>query len=352
MMDARFGNGLAAIPAEELRRLAASLLEKVGVSAEDAATAADVMVYADLKGVESHGVRWLDIYLQRIKAGGVNPKPKVEVLREKAGLLLLDGKSGLGQVAMSKAIERGIAKAQDAGMCAVAVRNSNHFGAAGYYAELAAKANMACMVMTNSTPLMAPWGGVTPCLGTNPVAFGFPSDETPVVVDMATSAIARSKVFLAAQKGDSLPPGVALNLEGAPTTDPKEAIEGVLLPLGGPKGYGLALVIDILSGVLSGSRFGRNIPSLFGAVEQSQDIGHFAMLINIEDFLSLDEFLLGMRRNKDALKSARLADGFEQIYLPGEQSAAIVREREKAGIVLSAATWSALNKWRTHLGVQ
>jgi LDH2 family malate/lactate/ureidoglycolate dehydrogenase len=351
-MRVKINNEIATLSSSDLKDLVCKLLEKVNVPREDAARVADVMVSADLRGVESHGVRWLDIYLKRIMAGCMNPVTNLKVIREKAGFLLIDAQGGLGQVAMSSAVEMGSVKAKNAGISVVAVRNSNHFGAAGYYAEMATKANMAAMVIANSTPLMAPWGGVTPSIGTNPISFGFPTKGDPVIVDMATSASARGKVFVAAQKGTKLPDGVALNNAGEPTTDPKEALEGVLLPVGGPKGYGLSLAIDIMAGIMTGSNFGQNITSLYGDLEHPQNIGHFALFINIGDFLPVDEFLAGMQQSRSELTGSKLAKGFTQIFLPGEIEANMEKQRKEQGVVILATTWNTLQEWVKKFNIQ
>jgi len=343
---------IARIKADDLKNLTADLLEKVKVPREQALQMADVMVNADLKGVETHGVRWLDIYLKRIMSGCVNPVTKLEVVKEKAGMLLLDANNGLGQVAFAKGMELGIAKAKEAGICSVAIRNSNHCGALGYYSELATKANMAAIVMTNGTPLMAPWGGTTPCIGTNPISFAVPTAGEPVILDMATTSIARGKVFVAAQKGYQLPDGVALNKQGEPTTDPKEALEGLLLPVGGPKGYGLSLIIDIMAGIMTGSNHGKNITSLYGDLEHAQQIGHYAVVINIEDYMDLDDFFAGMQQSRTELKSSELAAGCKEIFLPGEIEANAYRQRAETGVILPVSTWNVLQDWVKKLGVQ
>jgi LDH2 family malate/lactate/ureidoglycolate dehydrogenase len=222
----------------------------------------------------------------------------------------------------------------------------------GYYTELATKANLAAMTMTNSTPLMAPWGGTTLSIGTNPISFGVPTQGEPVILDMATSASARGKVFLAAQKGYKLPDGVALTKDGEPTTDPKEALEGILLPVGGPKGYGLSLIIDIMAGIMTGSNFGQGITSLYGDLAKAQNIGHFAILVNIEDFMAIDDFFAGMQRSRNELKSSKLAKGFSEIYLPGEIEANNLRQRAEQGAVLPLATWSVLEDWAKKFGIR
>lgn len=335
-----------------LREVVSTLLVKVNVPQEDARIVADVMVETNLRGVESHGVRWLDIYLKRIMAGVVKPATHLTTIREKAAYLLLDAQGGLGQVAMTCGIQRGIEKAKEAGLCIVAIRNSNHFGAAGYYSELATKSNMAAMVMTNSTPLMAPWGGRTLCIGTNPISFGFPSRHDPVILDMATSAIARGKVFMAAQKGDPLPEGVAINKSGLPTTDAKEALEGILLPFGGPKGYGMSLVIDIMAGIMTGSNHGKVITSLYGDMEHPQNIGHYALVVNIGDFIDLEDYLTEMQKSRDELKGAELAHGFTEIFLPGEIEANTYRRQIADGITLPADTWDLLQDWMKRYGLR
>ncbi len=351
-MNVVIENDKAIVNHQELKELVAKVLAAVDVPKEDAKIVADVMVSADLKGIESHGIRWLDVYLQRIKAGSVKPVTDLTVVQEKAGLLLLDAQSGLGQVAMAKGIKMGIEKAKQSGVCVVAVRNSNHFGATCYYTELATKSNMAAMVMTNGTPLMAPWGGVTPCIGTNPISFGFPSDAAPVILDMATTATARGKVFVAALHGRQLEPGLALNKDGEPTTDPKEALEGVLLPFGGPKGYGMSLTIDIMAGILTSSNHGTNIKSLYGDLETVQNIGHFALIVNIEDFMAVDDFMAGMKVSRNELRSSKLAKGFSQIFLPGEIEANTMKQRLQEGVILPVASWNMLQDWAKKLEIQ
>lgn len=334
---------------DELKAEVIYLLKKVGVPEEDAEITAEVMVETNAKGIESHGVRWLDIYLQRILAGGVNPVTKLDVVKDKGSILILDANNGLGQVAMVKAVEIGVKKAKENGVSFVAIRNSNHFGATGYYTELASRQNVIAFAATNSTPLMAPWGGIDLCIGTNPLSYAFPTKDVPIVVDMATTTLARGKVFIAARKGEDLPEGVALNKEGVPTIDAKEALEGVLLPVGGPKGFGLSLMIDILSGILTGSNYGTHITSLFGDVKTPQNIGHFAYFLNIEDFMDLNEYFEKIEDNKKIMKSSKLAQGFNKIFMPGEIEAGIRERSLKEGISIPEPTIKVLNEWKQKL---
>lgn len=329
----------------EIKEMVIDLLTAVGVPHEDADITAEVMADTDAKGIETHGIRWLDVYLKRIQAGGVKPLAKLDVIKDKGSLLILDANHGLGQVAMNKAIELGTQKAQEQGCAVVAVRNSNHFGATGYYAEMAAKKGFVAFVCSNSTPLMAPWGGLDPCIGTNPLAYGFPTRGYPVVLDMATTAYARGKVFVAARKGHSLPEGVALNKEGHPTTDPNEALEGLMLPAAGPKGFGLSLVIDFLAGIMAGANFGTNMGKIFGDFDKPQDIGHYAYFLNIEDFIPLEEYYEKVEADIAKMKDSRLVPGTSKIYMPGEIEAK-ARERNGDKIPIAATVWEGLKELR------
>ncbi len=334
---------------EELSETIQELLTKVGVSAEDAAVTADVMADTNARGVESHGVRWLDIYLQRIQAGGVSPVTNLETVKDKGSLLVLDANNGLGQVAMHSAVEMGVKKAKENGVAIVGVRNTNHFGACAYYTEMAAKMGMVSFVCTNATPLMAPWGGIDLCIGTNPLSYGFPTKSTPIILDMATTAFARGKVFIAERKGEQIPEGVALDKNGAPTTDPKAALEGIMLPASGPKGFGLSLVIDLLCGIMTGAKYGTHITPIFGTIEKSQNIGHFAFFLNIEDFVPEEEYYKNIEDNIANMKKSRLAQGYDRIYMPGEIEAGIREKNLKDGISIPKPTWDVLQEWKAKL---
>lgn len=338
--------GQVVLKKSELAGEIAYLLEKVGVPAADAAVTADVMADTNAKGIESHGVRWLDIYLQRMQAGGVNPVTKINVVKDKGSLLVLDADNGLGQVAMVRAVEMGVKKAKENAVAMVAVRNTNHFGACAYYTEMAAKMGMVAFCCTNSTPLMAPWGGIDLCIGTNPLSYGFPTKGTPIVLDMATTAFARGKVFIAARKGVPLPEGVALNKDGEPTTDAKEALEGIMLPASGPKGFGLSLVIDLLCGIMTGSKYGAHITPIFGAIETPQNIGHFAFFLNIEDFVPLEQYYKEIEDSIAIMKKSRLAKGYDRIYMPGEIEAGIRENNLQDGIAIPKPTWDVVQEWK------
>ncbi|OIQ50523.1 putative oxidoreductase YjmC [Pseudodesulfovibrio hydrargyri] len=334
---------------EELSAVIQELLTKVGVPAADAAITADVMADTNARGVESHGVRWLDIYLQRIQAGGVSPVTKLDVVQDKPSLLILDANNGLGQVAMHRAVEMGAKKAKENGVAIVGLRNTNHFGACAYYTEMASKMGLVSFVCTNATPLMAPWGGIDLCIGTNPLSYGFPTKGTPIILDMATTAYARGKVFVAERKGEKIPEGVALDKNGAPTTDPKAALEGIMLPASGPKGFGLSLVIDLLCGIMTGAKYGTHITPIFGTIDKSQNIGHFAFFLDIEAFVPVEEYYNNIEDNIANMKKSRLAKGYDRIYMPGEIESGIREKNLKDGISIPKPTWDVLQEWKAKL---
>ena len=241
-------------------RLAAfctAVLERVDVPREHAETVARSLLAANLRGVDTHGMTRLPIYVERLRAGLINGRVSGTVVAEGPTTAVFDGENGLGQVVGTKGMQLAIAKAESAGVGFVTVRNSNHYGTAAYYAMMALAHDMIGVSITNSPPLMAPWGGRKGFLGTNPLSIAVPAgEERPFVFDMATSVVARGAVILAAKRGDAIPPTWAMNKDGEPTTDAKAALEGAVLPLGGHKGFGLAMAIDILAGVLAGGPFG------------------------------------------------------------------------------------------------
>ena len=235
--------------ADSLVGFCKNVFVKIGVDADKAHLVSDSMVKADLRGVSSHGVTRTRIYVDRIRRGLVDPKAAPEIIRERAATALLDAKNGIGQVVSQYAIEIAIKKAREVGVGFVGVAHSNHFGMAAYYTLQAVGEGMIGVAMTNAPATMAPWGARLPYMGTNPLSVAVPADKRlPIVLDMATSVVARGKIILAAQKGEKIPEGWAIDKEGRVTTDPKAALEGAVLPFGGPKGSAIAILIDVLSG--------------------------------------------------------------------------------------------------------
>src|SRR5947208_10299959 len=246
--------------ADTLQAFTRKAFQCVGVPEEDAKTIAGLMVEADLLGHDGHGVFRLPQYVRRIQAGGVNPRPKIRVERERAAMALVNGDNGMGHLAMKYAAELAIAKARTAGSAWVGVRWGNHAGPAALYAKMPMRQGMIGMYFAvGNANHLPPWGGVEMLLSTNPIAVAIPAgEEAPVVLDMATTMAAYGKVKAKAQRGESMPEGWMIDRQGRPLLDPKRADEGFLLPLGGYKGYGLALVVGLLAGTLNGAAMGRD----------------------------------------------------------------------------------------------
>jgi LDH2 family malate/lactate/ureidoglycolate dehydrogenase len=254
------------VPADRLRAFAAGLLAACGVPEADAATAAAILVEADLRGVHSHGVLGLLVYTKRLRAGGIAPRASISVAADRGAALLVDGGNGLGQVVGAAAMGRAIARARETSVALVGVRNSNHLGMNGAYAMMALPHDMIGFVTNaGSGNLLAPWGGVEALLGTNPIALAVPAgEEPPPVLDMAMSQVSKGKITLAAARGEaSIPAGWAMNRRGETTTDTREAMEGLLVPIGGYKGAGLSFMTGLLAGVWVGGLFGRQVRDLF-----------------------------------------------------------------------------------------
>lgn len=312
--------------AEDLYDFMVRFFVKLGVPKGRAEITADILQSADLRGVSSHGIIRLQTYYgSRLAKGLINPLANNEVLRETTASLALDGNNGLGQVAGKDAMIRCIEKARKSGVAMVTVRNSNHYGIAGYYAMMALEHNMIGISFTNAQPLVAPTFGKTRLLGTNPIAVAAPAlSEKPFVLDMATSIVPIGKVTVFDKAGDPLPEGWALDSEGNPTSSPKSVLDGgALFPLGGPeilrgyKGYGLALWVDIFSGVLSGAAFGKNVSDP-GQLANA-NVGHFFAAMRLDAFRDPDEFKQDMDSLFQQLKSAEKAKGQDRIYIHGEK---------------------------------
>ena len=312
--------------ADRLRDYCRRVMMAAGVEESCAADTADVLVDADLTGVSTHGVSRMAIYLQRIQRGVVSPDNNIRILRESPAAVSIDAGNTLGAPSAKFAMARCIQKAAAEGCCFAAVRNSNHFGAAAYYARMASEQGMIGFACTNLTGKIAPFGSAEPYMGTNPISAAVPSDGLPVVLDMTPSAAALGKLILAQKLGKSIPLGWALDADGNPTTDPGAGRAGSLIPIGGPKGSGLAIVVDILSGILSGSGFGPHLHDLYEDLEHPQGIGHFLGAINISSFIDPAVFRASVSQMSREIKHLRRAPGVEEIFLPGERS---LRRREK-----------------------
>ncbi|MEM3770166.1 MAG: Ldh family oxidoreductase [Candidatus Bathyarchaeia archaeon] len=325
---------------ESLKNFVAAVLTSYNVPEKDSRIVADVLVTADLMGIESHGVQRLRRYTTGIQVGSVNPKPTIRVVSESASTTLVDGGSGLGQVVAYKAMEVAVKKAGELGVSVVGVRNSHHFGIAGYYALQAVKCNMIGMVMTNSEALVAYTHSVGRNVGTNPIAVGFPTKKPPpVLFDAATSVVPIGKIEVYAKEGKKIPLGWAMSPEGKLLEDPKEVLakKGTLLPLGGlgedfggHKGAGLALVVDLLCGVLTGANYGKNVKHT--TETERANVGHFMIAINIGKLKPIDTFLERIEEYKVYVKNLTKISEDAEIWIPGEKAWLTMETRKKIGI--------------------
>lgn len=328
--------------ADALRLWAEGLLQAAGADLPSAQATAQVLLEADLKGIASHGLVRLPIYVRRLEAGLVNPRPAPRWLRDEGPLGLLDGDLGLGPRVALFSTGEVVRRVQAYGIGAVGVQRSTHFGMAGFYAERLAEAGYVGLVFSNVEPDVVPYGGRRAALGTNPLAFAAPTPQGPLVVDLATSQTAMGKVFLARARGESIPPEWGVDEEGRPTQDPHRV--QALLPLGGAKGYALALMVEVLAGVLTGAGVAHEVGRMYDEWSRPQNVGHLFLALDPNRFLSSEAFVERMRRLWFELKAVPPAPGFQQVFLPGEREAVLKAERLRDGIPLEAATLEALNE--------
>jgi len=308
-------------PVDRLRGWTQEILMKVGVSRDDAALFTDSMIEANLRGVDTHGItRILCVYVERIQKGVMSAKSSLEVVRENASTVLIDCHNSIGQVGAARAMQMTIEKAAQTGVAFSAVRHSNHYGMAAYWAMMALPHGMIGFSSTNAPAAMAPTGGRTAMFGTNPFAVAIPAGrELPVVLDLATTVVARGRINLYAKQGKPLEPGWAFDERGVPTTDPDAALKGLLAPIGGYKGYGIALAIDFLCGILTGSNHGAHFPGfLADNMSEPTDVGSVFGAINIESFMDLQEFTTAIDGAIQEIKTSAKAAGIDRIFIPGE----------------------------------
>jgi LDH2 family malate/lactate/ureidoglycolate dehydrogenase len=334
------------VSARKLEAFIASAFDAVGISKSEAKTIAALMVRADVQGSEGHGVFRLPQYIRRIKGGAVNLKPKIRMAREAAGMGLVDGDNGMGHLVMRYATEKAIEKAKGAGVAWIGVRMSNHAGPASLYASMPLEHDMVGLYLAvGNANHLPPWGGLDMLLSTNPIAVAVPAGEEPaIVLDMATTVAAYGKVKTKAQRGEMMPEGWMMDREGRPLTDPRRASAGFLLPIGGYKGYGLALVIGILAGTLNSAAMGKDVVDFNADDASVTNTGHVIVAINVEAFQPVAEF----KRQMDALirdiRGSRRLPGVDRIRLPGEGSHAARADRAKNGIPLPAPLLASLNE--------
>jgi LDH2 family malate/lactate/ureidoglycolate dehydrogenase len=307
------------VPAEDLSALVSRIFMASGLAEAAASTVAAGLVQADLDGLPSHGVLLVDLYVARLRSGSVTTAEAGTVVSERGACVVLDAGHALGHLTGDQSIDIAVARAKQHGIGAVAVRHGFHFGTARRYAERAADQGCIGIAMCNTRPLMPPPGGAERTVGNNPIAIAVPSAEPiPLVLDMATSEAAMGKIRLAEKAGQPIPATWAVQNDGSPTTDPAQAIAGMLLPASGPKGFGLAVMIDLMSGLLSGGASGQGVNPLYGDPAIPYDCSHFFMAIDVAHFCDLSWFRAQAASAAQKIRGGQRAPGVAQLYAPGE----------------------------------
>lgn len=333
-----------------LKNYCIKILVQAGLHYEQAQIVSDSLVKANLWGIDTHGVMRLPVYVKRTKKGLISTDPSMKLKMKSSSVGIVDGDNAPGQVAAKKAIEETMNLAKDTGAGFIGVNNSNHFGAAGYFTRYPLKEDMIGIAITNSEVGMVPFGGEKPCLGTNPISIAIPSSkEYPIVLDMATSIVSMGRVILAAQDGSEIPDSWAIDDNGEPTVDPNNA--EAVRPIAGPKGSGLAIVFDILSGVLTGAKFGKDVNSAYHNFSEPQGVGHFMGSLNLEDFLGIDRFLSRIKRFLNVIKRTPARGGVDEVLLPGEIEFRTKKSRIENGIPLRGEVYLNLKDLGQEFGI-
>lgn len=326
---------------DELNHYCKSVLTASGVDPWCAQVVANMLLDAELSGVSTHGVSRMAIYLERMDKGLVSRRNNIQILKEGPSSLVIDAGNTLGAPSAQFAMETCIRKAAKTGCCFATVKNSNHFGTAAFYTKMASEKGMIGFCCTNLTGKIAPYGAAEPFMGTNPISVAAPSNDLPVVLDMTPSVVALGKLILAQKLGQKIPLGWALDQAGNPTTDPAEGRKGSLIPIGGPKGSGMAIIVDILSGILSGAGYGPHLHDLY-EFDAPQGVGHFMGAIDIAHFIDLHTFKNTLSTMIREIKELQVAPGFEEIRLPGERSLTLMQKNRREGIELPDLVYQEL----------
>ena len=306
-------------------------------------------MWTSLRGTDSHGVARLPVYIERLRAGVLNARPRPSVLKRDGVVAVVDGDQGPGQVAAVFATDVSIELAREHGAGVVVVRRSAHFGAAAYYAMRAAERGLVAMAMTNTEPLVIPYGGAEPALGTNPICLAAPATGGVFNLDMATSQVAMNRVWNTRDEGRPIPEGWGVDAEGRTTTDAAAVVSG--MPLGGYKGYGLALMVEVLCGVLAGAGVREGVGELYGAETAPQDTGHFHLAIDPERTVGRDRFAAVLEGLLGELRAIAPSPGFDEVLVAGDPEERARAERERSGVPVEPALWSTLRALSEELGV-
>src|ERR1700716_488787 len=337
----------------EIVGLITRALVSVDVPPEDAGQVAALMAESDARGGDAHGVFRLPQYVKQIQEGAVNARPNIHIVSDRAGAALIDGDNALGHLVMKRAAELAIEKARQCGIGWVGTRHSNHAGPAQLYARMAAEKDMIGLYFcVGNANLLPPWGGTEVLLSTNPISIAVPALKRPsIVLDMATTNTAFGKIRLKAQRNEPMPEGWMIDRQGQPLTDAKRASEGFLVPVGGPKGYGLALMFGLLAGTLNGAAFGRDVVNYTVDSKTPSNTGQAIMVVDIAAFTDVQEFKRDVDEVWDVMKSSPTLPGVDEIRLPGERSQMLYRERMAQGVPLSAQLRKVLDELADRVSV-
>ncbi|KAJ9223586.1 hypothetical protein DTO271D3_5872 [Paecilomyces variotii] len=340
------------VSAPDATEFVRSVLIGNGVPPRNASIVADCLVQADLRGVDTHGINRIPSYMARIREGVLDAKADPSLNQITPVVAQVDGKNGFGFVAAHMGMARAIEMAKDFGIGMVSVKHSNHFGMSAWIVQQALDAGMMSLVFTNSSPALPVWGGRSKLMGVSPIACGAPAGkEKPFILDMAPSVAARGKIYKAARRGEKIPTDWALDGEGKQTDDPNQALEGVMLPMGGPKGSALAIMMDVFSGVLSGSAFAGHVTNPYDPSKPA-DVGHFLVAIKPDLFMSLEDFKERMDYlYRRVVESDKMA-GVDRIYYPGEIEQLTREQRLETGIPYVQAEIDALNREAERVGAE
>lgn len=337
---------------DALATYASAVFASTGMSEAYAATIGADLVKANLRGIDSHGVSRIPMYLERLRAGVVNTRPDIKVTKIAGAVASVDADNAMGFIPSHIAMDEACRLAAEAGIGLVGVHRSTHFGMGALYALQAIEAGYISLIFTNSSPAIPMWGGRTTFLGASPIAAGVPGGKhPPYVMDMAMTVIARGKIRLAAMRGEPIEPGLALDVDGNPTTDASRAFEGVCLPFGGVKGSVLATLMDLLSGVLTGANFGGDVKSLYFDHSEPQNVGHLFFAIRPDLFLSMSDFEARMDEFHARIKQLPRAAGVDEIMMPGEPEARREAERRRTGIPVTDNVVSDLTAEAERIGL-
>ncbi len=337
------------IPSDSLRTYGEAVLTACGVPADDAATVTDCLVYANLSGVDSHGIIRLPHYVTRLSNGSIKAKPTVRFDRPRPSLVRVDGDDGLGHAVTKRGIDEAIPVCREQGSVTVAIGNSSHFGMAGYYLRDITAAGFVGLVTTHTDVRIVPYNARKPFAGTNPIAFGFPTEGEPFTLDFATTKVSFGKIALARTENRSIPDDWGFDENGDPTTDP-HALEG-MQPIATYKGAGLAMVIDLFSAMFSGMPYGPHINRMYEELDAPRKLGHFITMWDIGALVPINEVRSRMEHYIRELHALPKQDPDEPLYFPGEPEAVRRAERSRTGIPIEPGLLSQLGELGTRLGV-